>query len=260
VLGDEPEFADRRLQVVRAGDRVDPLGEGDHLGDPAALLAGGEVAADPGAQVVRGPDVERLVARAAEQVDAGTVRDGVGQVALAAPLGVDLVGQAGQLLQRGDAERAEPLEEAVQHVDGRPGVVEGAVGGRGRGGEVRGEGGQLAVGHLVAGEQPPGEDRGVDRRRRRPDQTVLGARGLEEAEVERGVVGDQHRAAGELQERGQDGADARRGRHHRGGDAGQDADVGRDLAPGVDQRLELPEHRATANLDRADLGDRAVLR
>ena len=59
---------------------------------------------------------------------------------------------------------------------------------------------------------------------------------------------------------GQHRADpGRRGDHHRG-DAGQHADVGRDLAAGVDQGLELAEHLAAADLDRADLGDRAVLR
>ena len=41
---------------------------------------------------------------------------------------------------------------------------------------------------------------------------------------------------------------------------GQHADVGRDLPARVDQRLELAEHLAAADLHRADLGDRAVLR
>src|SRR3712207_8201676 len=47
-------------------DRLDALGEPHHLGDPAALLAGGEVAADPAAQVGGRADVERLVARSEE--------------------------------------------------------------------------------------------------------------------------------------------------------------------------------------------------
>ena len=126
--------------------------------------------------------------------------------------------------------------------------------------EVRREGGQLAVGHLVAAEQPAGEDGGVDRGRGRPGDPVLGARRLEEAQVERGVVRDEHRAVGELEEAGEHAADPRRGGDHRRGDAGQDADVGRDLPAGVDQRLELAEHLAAAHLDGADLGDRAVPR
>ena len=260
VLGDQPQLADGRLEVVRARDRVDPLGQRDHLGDPAALLAGGEVAAHPAAQVVRRADVERLVARAAEEVDARPARDGVGEVPLAQPVGIDLAGEPGQLLQRRDAERAEPLEQPVQHVDGGPGVVERPVRGGGGGGEERREGGQLAVGHLVAGQQPPGQDGGVDGGGGRPGDAGLGAGGLEEAEVERRVVGDQDGAAGELEEAGQHGADARRGRDHHRGDAGQHADVGRDRPAGVDQGLELAEHLAAADLHRADLGDRAVLR
>ena len=243
VLGDEPQLADGGLEVVRAGDRVDPLGQRDHLGDPAALLAGGEVAAHPAAQIVRRPDVERFVPRTAEEVDARPARHGVGQVPLAQPVGVDLPGEAGELLERGDAERPEPLEEPVQDVDGGAGVVQRPVRGGGGGPEVGRQRRQLAVRHLVAAEQTAGQDGGVHRGGRRPGEPVLRARGLEEADVERRVVRDQDRAAGELQEPGQDRADpGGRGDHHRG-DPGQHADVGRDGAAGVDEGLELAERR-----------------
>ena len=79
---------------------------------------------------------------------------------------------------------------------------------------------------------------------------------LEEADVERGVVGDQHAAAGELEERG----DARRRWSARRDTIESVMPVstltnGRDRHPRVDQRLELAEHLAAADLHRADLGD-----
>ena len=77
VRGDQPQLADRGLQRVGAHDRVDPLRQRDHVPDPPAPLAGGEVAADPAAQVAAGADVEDLVAGAAEQVHAGRGRHGL---------------------------------------------------------------------------------------------------------------------------------------------------------------------------------------
>ena len=155
----------------------------------------------------------------------------------------------------------EPLEEPVQHVDGGAGVVQRAVAWATWWREKNGA--------RVASLQLGTSSRVSSRRARTAVSTEaaggqampgLRAGGLEEAEVERGVVGDQHRAAGELEERRQDRADAgRRGDHHRG-DPGEHADVGRDLPARVDQGLELAEHLAAADLHRADLGDRAVLR
>src|SRR3712207_9381025 len=66
------------------------------------------------------------------------------------------------------------------------------------------------------------------------------------------------RSTGELQERGQHRADAGGCGHHHRGDAGEHADVGRDLPTWIDQGLELAEHDPAADLDRTDLGDRAV--
>jgi hypothetical protein len=259
VLGDQAQLTDGRLEGVGAGDRLDALCQTDHLGDAAALLARGEVAAHAAAQIAGRANVERLVARSAEEIDARARRDAVRQVPLAPALGIDLPGESGQLLQRRDAQRAEALEQAVQDVDRGPRVGQRTVARLGAGGEVRGQRGELAVGHLVPAEQPTGEHGGVDRGRRRPRDRVLCAGGLEEADVERGVVGDQHGAPGELEKAGQDGADPRGRDHHGRGDAGQDADVGRDLLARIDEGLELAEDLTTAHLDRADLGDGAVV-
>ena len=63
VGGDQPQLAHRRLQRVRAHDRVDPLGERHHVAHPTPPLAGGEVAAHAAPQVAARADVEHLVAR-----------------------------------------------------------------------------------------------------------------------------------------------------------------------------------------------------
>jgi hypothetical protein len=86
---------------------------------------------------------------------------------------------------------------------------------------------------------------------------ALGGR-AQETDVEAGVVGDQHRAAGELQERRQHRVDGGRVAHHRRGDAGERDDLRRDAAPRIDQGGQLAQHRAAAHLDRPDLGDRVV--
>ncbi len=71
---------------------------------------------------------------------------------------------------------------------------------------------------------------------------------------------DDHRARAELVERGEHRLDARGRDHHRLRDAGEDGDLGRDGHARVHQRLERAEALAAADLDRADLGDRALAR
>ena len=82
---------------------------------------------------------------------------------------------------------------------------------------------------------------------------------LEEAHVERRVVRHQHASRRELQERRQRGLDGRSVGNHGIADAGQHRDERRDLGVRVDQRLELAQDLAAADLDRADLGDHAAL-
>ena len=154
-----------------------------------------------------------------------------------------------------DAEVADAREQRVQDVDRRPRVVQGpVVGGRGRA-EQPGQGGQLAVGRLVAGHELAGQVGGVEHLEAGPLVAGAGRGRLEEADVERRVVRHEHGVAGELEERRQDAVDARGVGDHAVGDAGEDGDERRDRLGRVDQRLELAEHLAAAHLDRADLGD-----
>src|SRR3712207_7243755 len=55
------------LERVGALDRLDPGGRGEHLGDPRAFLAGGEVAAHAGPDVLGRADVERAVVGGADR-------------------------------------------------------------------------------------------------------------------------------------------------------------------------------------------------
>ncbi len=83
------------------------------------------------------------------------------------------------------------------------------------------------------------------------------ARRLEEADVVRGVVRHEHAPVEELQQGGQHLLDARRLRHHRLGDAGEDGDERRQGDPGIHQRLQRPQLLAHAIAGRPHLGDLA---
>ena len=209
VLGDQAQLADLGLERRGALDAGDRGRDADHLAHPAAGLRRGEVGADAGAQVARGADVEDAGPVVAEEVDAGGVGEALGEVALASLGGAHPRGEGLQLLERVHAEAAESLHQAVQHVDRGPGVGQRAVVGRGRGVEDLGQRRQLAVGRVVAGDHPAGELGGVEHLEPRPRPALLAREVLEEADVEGGVVGHQHAAGGELQERRQGGLDRR---------------------------------------------------
>ena len=191
----------------------------------------------------------------AEQVDAGGVGQPLSEVTLAARGRSDLAAEGLQLLEGVDPEAAESLHQAVEHVDGRPGVGQRPVVGSRAGVEDARQRGQLAVGGVVAGDDAAGQLGRVDDLEARPRPLLLLGEVAQETDVERGVVGHQHAALGELEERRQHGLDRGRVGDHGVGDAGQDRDEGRDLGARVDQGLELTEHLAAPDLHGADLGD-----
>ena len=256
---DEAQLAHPGLERRGARDGVDAVRDADHLDHAAALLRRREVAAHALPQRGRRrADVQHLVARSAEQVHAGAVRQTVGERALATDVLRDRVGRGGEVLEVRDAQRSQPAQERVQDVDRRLRVRERPVVGRHGRVEQGGERGQLVVGRLVARDDPAGEPHGVQHLVAGPRVPGAGGGRLEEADVERRVVRDEHRAAGELQEARQHLLDGRCADEHRGGDAGEHLDERRDRSARVDQGLELAEHLAAADLDRTDLRDRAV--
>ena len=175
------------------------------------------------------------------------------------PLGRCHVGQIGAQVGVGvHALVAHPGDQRVQHVDGRAGIVEGAVRGRGRGAEQRGQCGELDAGCLVTGEHPAGQLDGAQDRRFGPGQLMALGRSPQEPDVETRVVGHQHRSAAELEKRRQHRVDPRGVVHHRRGDPGERDDLRRDVATRVDEGRELTQDLAAAHLHRADLGDRVV--
>ncbi len=80
---------------------------------------------------------------------------------------------------------------------------------------------------------------------------------VEEGEVEAEIVADQHRAADELEERGEHLADSRRVGDHRFGDAGESGDELRDPLVGTDKGLIGAEQLAAAEPRSGHLGQRS---
>ncbi len=166
---------------------------------------------------------------------------------------------AEQILQRPYAERPDPFQQGMQHVDGGTRVVQRTVHRNGAGVQHPGQRAELVVGRLVFGQHPAGQPHGVHHLRLRPPQPEPFAVGAQEPDVERGVMRHQHAAPAELQESGQHRVEAGRVMDHRLGDAGDRHDRGRYAALRIDQRGELAEHFATADLDGADLGHRVLV-
>ncbi|MPM96243.1 hypothetical protein SDC9_143401 [bioreactor metagenome] len=146
----------------------------------------------------------------------------------------------------------------MQQVDGRPDVLQRAVGRGGVGADVGGERPQRVVAHLGARDDPAGERQGVQHLPRAPGVAQPVATPLQEPHVEPRVVRDQHAAVAELEEGRQHRGQCRRPAQHPRGDAGESADLGRDRALGVDQCLELPDDLPGPDVRGADLGDRGV--
>src|SRR5581483_11386705 len=82
-LADQAELVERGLEL-RAGDApLDPFERAERRLDRGPLAVGAEVGAEARAQVARAADVQHLVVRVPEEVDAGPLRGAEGEVALA---------------------------------------------------------------------------------------------------------------------------------------------------------------------------------
>ncbi len=186
-----------------------------HVLDPAAGLGRGEIGAHPLAQVARRADVQHLVARPAEQIDARRGGHPVGQVPLAPPGRRDVPCHVAQLGQALHAERAERSNSACSTST----VALASVSARWSGATREPSSGASAPSRTLGASSRVSTLRAsctvsttAGRGQGRPSRR---AGRLQEADVEPGVVRDQHGAADELQEGGQHGDDARGVHHHR---------------------------------------------
>ncbi len=185
------------------------------------------------------------------------MRHALGEKALAPLSRCDRALPGGKLLHGVDADVAQSLEQPVQDVDRGAGVGERTVRRHGAGPEDPGQRRKSAVVGLVARQRPAGEPRGIENVEARPGVAQVFACRLEEANVERRVVSDEHAAPCELEEGRQDRLEAGSGGHHRVGDPGQNRDERRDRQARPDQGLELALDLAPTDFDGPDLGDLA---
>ena len=136
------------------------------------------------------------------------------------------------------AQLGESPDQAAQHRRSRSRVIERTMAWR-AGTKEFGERGEPAVAHLVGGEQLSRKRRRVQCLQPRQGQIVRGARGIKEADVEWGVVRDEHGAGGELDEPWQRVLDPWRGCDKCIVDASKHRDMRRDGTPWIDQGGEL---------------------
>ena len=260
VRGDQPQLAHLRLERVRALDRVDALGQADHLAHPAAGLAGDEVLPHPGAQVAARADVERRALRVAEDVDArhrwaGRRRGGACGAARRETWAVN-ARSSGKRLHAEAAEPADAARAARRRWPARRPA---------RGGSARSWRGRTGPAWPACSWAPRrgSAPAGRARRCRRPRSPATRSRA------------PAGRLAGSRRRTGRCARPARCRAANSRNDGSTAPIVGAPetiasvmpvstLTNGViadarvDEGLELAEHLPAANLDRADLGDRVV--
>ena len=238
--GDEARLDHLGGEWVGQLDVPDLADLAQHRADAPPVVTA-EVAAHPLAQVGGLADVEHLVAMAAEHVHAGRA----GQLGGGGELGgLRMPGELGEhdeIVDTHDPEPRRPLDQQVEQVGGRECVVEGAMRGLVVEPEAIGERAEPAVGDLVA-EQSPGERGGVDHGRAVVEPLIAGECGAHEREIERGVVGDEHRIAEEVDEAAEHALDAGGGGDHGVGQPGEHGDLRRDRPPGFTRVWNVPMH------------------
>ena len=170
--------------------------------------------------------------------------------------------RAAQLLEVLDADRSiggRAFDERVQDVKGRTRIVERTVV-RGIGyAEVLRERAEPHVTHLVA-DQSACEHGRVDHPRAQRRQVEPYGGGPEKAEVEAGVVRDEHGVTDEVDDGRYHRRDVGRAGHVGIGDTGDRSHRSRDGDTGMDEGPELGEHLAATRTDRADLRDAVPVR
>ena len=258
-LPEQTQLLERRLELGAQHAPLDPLERAERRLDRRPLPLAAEVRAQAGAQVTGAADVQHLVVAVAEEVDARPGRRARRQRPAA---GQPPRPRRRQLDDVRDRRRPSLLcepEQREQDLGGRLGVGERTVA-RGRRGadEVRERG------------EPDATEPAVEKAAREPDRVDHGRRdpppgqpldlAVEEAEVEAGIVRDEHGVAGELEEAPDRELGRRRAREGARVDSGQGGDRDGQRPPWVDQGLEALRQLERAHADGADLADRGAAR
>ena len=236
-LPQEPQLVERGLELAATGLPVDLRQRTERRLDSRPLPLAGEVRAEPGAEVARAPDVQRLAVRVAEHVGARRRRCLRDERAL----GVEAAGprrrQLDEVGHRLGPALLREADQGDQDLGGRLCIGERPVTGLDRRPEEVREV-REAEPLRPAAQQPPGEPDRVDHRSCDPParQPLDGA--VEEAHVEARVVGDEDGVAGEREEAPHGEVGGRCAAHVALGDTRQGGDRRRQRHARVDERLE----------------------
>ena len=237
-LAQQAQLLERRLELGAEHAPLDPLERAQRRLDRRPLPLGAEVRAQPRAQVPGPADVEHLVVAVAEEVDA-RLRRRAGRERSACPRAAAPAARRGR---RGPPRVVAPRSCASPISASRISAVASAsASARWHGvAEVPKKYASEAspTRRTRPVEQPAGEPDRVDDRRGDPPAGQPLDLAVEEAEVEAGVVGDEHRVARELEEAAHRELDRRRAPQRPRVDPGQRRDRGRQRPPRVDERLE----------------------
>ena len=236
-------------------DLADVANQIEHFAPVGGGVA--QVAADALAQVLRLADVQQTPVLTGEAVDAGSLGQCgdacTSQMADEAPAVAGPVLKVEQFAEAQHPVAAQQLAELKKDLDGHARVAERAVSIDDRNTEVSGQrverapaqARQEAAGQAQRAAAGLFEDLAAQRQ----------ARGIQERDIEAGVVGDEHGAGRELDETRQHHRDGRPLGQHVLGDAGELGDEVGQAASGVYELGELSDDATALDAQRADLDD-----
>ena len=204
-------------------------------------------------------DVENAIVPADEAVDAGRAGEGVREADLAVVRASACRHRLAEIAERQDPQAGAEIEELIEDLGARHGVVERPMDRLHPGAEVPGQRLQSDVGNLRP-HHPPGELRRAHGRSLKhgvlePTEVLV-----QEREIESRVVRHEDRPPGELEERGKHRFDRWLLADEEIVDARQVRDERRDGFPWVHECLEAADPLSAEHADRADLGDPRVPR
>ena len=224
--GDQLELEERGLELGAQRPGLDPGRRLDGPLDGRPQRPAREVRADARAQIGRLADVEHRIVGVAEEVDARAGRHPLRQPAAGAHAPPLRRAQPDDVGHRGGAALLGQAEQAHEHLGRGQRVGERAVARAYLGVEPLCERAQVHALEPVS-DEPPGQRDRVDHRRRQPGAAKATQVGVDEPDVEAGVVGHEHRAGAEAQELVEHRPHPRAAADVMGGDAGDLRDLGR---------------------------------